>query len=105
MSRTTRYLIVGVGKLTIDRLRGTNQPDHSPFRAADTDNKRYRNDGFSFQAGRMDADPVFVVRRTGRLTARIETIDGEPYSNDMPIADAIAMLKETMTAADRRLWY
>ena len=84
------------GHESLSRLRGTHRPDSNPFVFRTTDGMRTgeNSDGFGFHAGRRDSEPVFVVRRLTRTTARIETIDGDPYSDPMMIADAIALLNE-----------
>lgn len=40
----------------------------------------------------MDSEPTLVVRRVGRQ-AQITTLAGEPRSEPMPVAEAIARLK------------
>ncbi len=45
--------------------------------------------------GEQTPEPVLVVRRVDRHTARITDLDGGPYSPLMRIEDAIHLLTET----------
>jgi hypothetical protein len=85
--------------MNISRVRATRRPDYAPFQSLDTANMRDKATGWSVLARTID-DPVFVVRRRTPSTGRIESFDGTPYTQDMPIAIALGVLRE-LTKEDK----
>lgn len=85
MRKTTRLTTGQV--IPLRYLKG-RVPTRRPFRDTTTNNE----DEVRFFAY-SPPEPLFVVRRVDKDTARVETVEGQPYSQPMPIAEAVALVR------------